>query len=145
MSSNLIEDQRRMMLAFRQKLGAFNMKGAELYQDLLTEEYLELEGAMSTLYVKALEAPGEPIEPEVLAEVIDGGIDVIVVTLGLLLNLGVDVQAAWDEVLDSNMAKVGRDGFCTLRHDGKILKPPGWRAPNLRAIAAEAVYPQAVL
>jgi predicted HAD superfamily Cof-like phosphohydrolase len=144
MSSNLIEDQRRMMMAFAQGLGVFNLDGVGLYSDLIDEEREELENAVSQLYVKSIETDGGPVEPEVLAEVIDGGIDLIVVTLGLLLNLGVDVQAAWDEVLESNMAKVGPNGL-RLRHDGKILKPPGWRAPNLRAIAAEAVFQEPAL
>jgi predicted HAD superfamily Cof-like phosphohydrolase len=45
---------------------------------------------------------------------------------------GYDVQGAWDEVLRSNMAKVDPiTRKVTRREDGKILKPEGWKEPDL--------------
>jgi predicted HAD superfamily Cof-like phosphohydrolase len=43
-----------------------------------------------------------------------------------------NVAGAWDEVLRSNMAKVDPlSGKVRRREDGKILKPEGWKPPNL--------------
>ena len=46
-----------------------------------------------------------------------------------------DVQALWDEVLRSNMSKVDPEtGRVRRRADGKILKPEGWKSPDLESI-----------
>jgi predicted HAD superfamily Cof-like phosphohydrolase len=45
---------------------------------------------------------------------------------------GYDVAGAWDEVLKSNMAKVDPvTRKVKRREDGKILKPEGWKPPDL--------------
>lgn len=63
-------------------------------------------------------------------EVVDGAIDLIYVLLGLLIACGVDPRPIWDAVHASNMAKEGGE----TRADGKVLKPPGWTAPDVAGL-----------
>jgi len=63
-------------------------------------------------------------------EVVDGAIDLIYVILGLLVACGVDPRPIWDAVHASNMAKEGGE----TRADGKVLKPPGWTAPDVAGL-----------
>jgi predicted HAD superfamily Cof-like phosphohydrolase len=63
-------------------------------------------------------------------EVIDGAVDLIVVTLGLMVEMGVDIDPFWTEVHRTNMAK--KDG--PIREDGKRLKPSGWEPPRIKAM-----------
>ena len=62
--------------------------------------------------------------------VTDGLVDTVYVLLQLARTLGVPFDAAFNEVHQSNMAKVV-DGKVIRREDGKILKPDGWQPPNL--------------
>jgi predicted HAD superfamily Cof-like phosphohydrolase len=47
---------------------------------------------------------------------------------------GFDVRGAWKEVADSNLNKIDRKTGKVIRRpeDGKILKPEGWKTPNLK-------------
>src|SRR3990167_4552817 len=62
-----------------------------------------------------------------LAEAIDGLCDTIVVSYGAAVEMGVDLELFYDEVMRTNMAKV--DG--PMRADGKRLKPEGWQPPRI--------------
>jgi predicted HAD superfamily Cof-like phosphohydrolase len=65
-----------------------------------------------------------------LAGVIKELCDVLYVTYGAGLEFGVDLGDFWPEVHRSNMAK--KDG--PVRADGKRLKPPGWKEPDIESI-----------
>lgn len=97
----------------------------------------------------------DAIEEGNMVEVVDGCIDLIYVTIGTLLELGVDPTPAWNEVQRSNMAKFppcescntagcktcnGRGTQLLLREDGKVLKPEGWTPPNLGLVLLEQGY-----
>ena len=88
-----------------------------MYLDLITEEYGELK---------------EAIEASDKVEQLDALIDILVVTMGAVRAAGWDGEAAWKEVMDTNFAKIDPDtGKVRKREDGKVLKPEGWRAPEL--------------
>ena len=53
------------------------------------------------------------------------------VTYGTAALLGIDLPAVFEEVHRSNMSKLGPDGRAVRRHDGKVLKGPSYRPPNL--------------
>lgn len=55
--------------------------------------------------------------------------DVIFVALGIANAYGICVQPVWELVQASNLAKRGG----RIRGDGKILKPDGWVAPDVKA------------
>lgn len=65
-----------------------------------------------------------------LVALADGIVDSIVVLLGTAISFGIDVRPLWDEVHRANMEKDG-GGF---RSDGKVLKPAGWRPPNIEGL-----------
>jgi len=65
-------------------------------------------------------------------EQLDGCMDLIWVTLGFCHMKGYDICGAWDEVVKTNMAKVDPvTGKVRRREDGKILKPEGWKPPDM--------------
>jgi predicted HAD superfamily Cof-like phosphohydrolase len=46
--------------------------------------------------------------------------------------LGGDAEGAWKEVMKTNFAKIDHEtGKVRKREDGKVLKPMGWKAPEL--------------
>ena len=88
-----------------------------MYLDLITEEYGELKDA---------------IEANDKVEQLDALVDILVVTMGAIRAAGWDGEAAWKEVMDTNFAKIdATTGKVIKRSDGKVLKPVGWRAPEL--------------
>jgi predicted HAD superfamily Cof-like phosphohydrolase len=88
-----------------------------MYLDLITEEYGELKDA---------------IEASDKVEQLDALVDILVVTMGAIRAAGWDGEAAWKEVMDTNFAKIDSEtGKVRKREDGKVLKPEGWKAPEL--------------
>jgi predicted HAD superfamily Cof-like phosphohydrolase len=69
---------------------------------------------------------------EDMLEQIDALCDLLYVTFGAAVELGVDLEPFFDEVQKANMAKVGG----VKRADGKQLKPEGWLPPNHKMIFA---------
>jgi predicted HAD superfamily Cof-like phosphohydrolase len=52
--------------------------------------------------------------------------------MGAIRAAGWDGEAAWKEVMDTNFAKIDpTTGKVIKRADGKVLKPEGWKAPQL--------------
>jgi len=45
--------------------------------------------------------------------------------------MGWDLDKAMDRVHQSNMSKLGEDGLPIYRDDGKVLKGPNYKPPNL--------------
>jgi len=68
---------------------------------------------------------------EALTEAYDASLDLIVFAVGNGVAMGVQLQPGWDEVISSNDTKF-IDGH--LREDGKWLKGPSYRPPQLRPI-----------
>ena len=58
--------------------------------------------------------------------------DVLVVTFGTAEALGLPIEAGFNRVHQSNMSKLGGDGKPKYREDGKVLKGPFYRAPDLK-------------
>ena len=46
---------------------------------------------------------------------------------------GINLKAAFNEIHDSNMSKLGKDGKPIYRHDGKVMKGPNYHKPDLSA------------
>jgi len=89
----------------------------KMYLSLIDEEVAEL--------VEAVAADDK-------VEQLDALIDILVVTMGAVRAAGWDGEAAWREVMDTNFAKIDPDtGKVRKREDGKVLKPEGWKAPEL--------------
>ena len=65
-------------------------------------------------------------------EQLDALVDILVVTMGAIRAGGFDGEGAWKEVMNTNFAKIDPEtGKVRKREDGKVLKPEGWKAPEL--------------
>ena len=78
------------------------------------------------------------LEDKDMVEVADGIIDSIYVLVGMGLELGLPLEALWNEVQRSNMAKAVEqpDGTFKVikRADRKVLKPEGWTPPDIAGV-----------
>lgn len=63
--------------------------------------------------------------------------DVIYIAYGTAVAYGIPMDAVFDEVHRSNMAKLGPDGKIIRREDGKVLKPEGWTKPDIKSIVLD--------
>lgn len=74
-------------------------------------------------------------EFEIIGEQADAAVDSYIYMLNAFCKKGVDLSKIFDIVHESNMAK--RDPktgkFIRRESDGKILKPEGWKAPDITA------------
>lgn len=121
--ANPFEDQRKFMVAGDQSVTGFNKAQYEMYKNLIKEEYSELFD-----------------DAENLVDELDALIDLMVVTIGAICSMGINPQDAWDEVMRTNFAKIDpTTGKVRKREDGKILKGPDWRPPNLEPFVSAVV------
>ena len=91
---------------------------AELYMDLITEEYLE------TVQAFALRDK---------VEVADGLADMVWVIMGMANTLNIPFEDVWNEVKASNMSKC-TDGKVMKNEDGKVMKPEGYFRPDIASV-----------
>lgn len=123
MSKSIFDDQTMFMQACGQTVDEKNLAQFQLYYTLVHEELAELQDA-----VKAGDS----------TEIFDAILDLIVVLTGAGLSAGFPMQDGWDAVWLSNMRKIDPEtGTVKLREDGKILKPAGWRPPQLDKLLGE--------
>lgn len=116
--TNPFRDQEKFMRACDQTVESLNADQFEMYKNLIEEEFNELVTA---------ENDNDPVEQ------LDALIDILVVTIGAIHSMGADAEGAWKEVMRTNFAKIDHEtGKVRKREDGKVLKPIGWVAPNLK-------------
>ena len=112
--TNVFEDVNKFGTACDQPASPENYK---MYLTLIDEEVAELE---------------EAVMADDRIEQLDALVDILVVTIGAIRAAGWDGEAAWQEVMNTNFAKIDPEtGKVRKREDGKVLKPEGWKAPEL--------------
>ncbi len=87
-----------------------------LRYDLIKEELEELKAAM---------------ESKDLLEVADALTDILYVTYGAGHAFGIDLDKCFDEVQNSNMSKLGKNGKPIYNEAGKVMKGPKYFKPDL--------------
>jgi predicted HAD superfamily Cof-like phosphohydrolase len=92
---------------------------AMLRLKLILEEYEELEDAVTEKH---------------LVGIADALTDILYVTYGAGAAYGIDLDKCFEEVHSSNMSKLGEDGNPIYREDGKVLKGPNYRPPDLKNV-----------
>jgi predicted HAD superfamily Cof-like phosphohydrolase len=118
--TNVFNDIDRFATACDQPATESNYK---MYLSLIDEEYGELV---------------EAVNNNDRVEQLDALVDILVVTMGAIRAAGWNGEAAWKEVMATNFAKIDPStGKVRKREDGKVLKPIGWRAPNLQQFVGE--------
>lgn len=116
--TNPFRDQEKFMKACDQSVDTWNVDQFNLYVKLIEEEKSELDEAIAAC---------DNIE------ILDALTDILVVTLGAIHSMGADGEGAWKEVMRTNFAKIDKEtGKVRKREDGKVLKPIGWTAPELK-------------
>jgi predicted HAD superfamily Cof-like phosphohydrolase len=115
--TNLFRDQEKFMRACDQQVDGSDMNQYAMYLKLIEEEVEELHQAVLA---------------DDTVEQLDALIDILVVTVGAIHSMGADGEGAWKEVMSTNFAKIDKlTGKVRKREDGKVLKPVGWKAPDL--------------
>lgn len=105
-----------------QSSGTPNLENEELIQlrvDLIDEEFSELK---------------EAISKRDIVGVADALTDILYVTYGAGDVFGIDLDECFNDVHSSNMSKLDENGDPIFRDDGKVLKGPNYRPPNLEKI-----------
>ena len=76
------------------------------------------------------------IEERNLIEVADALGDMLYILCGTILTHGFQnlIEDIFDEIQLSNMSKLGYDGKPIYRNDGKVLKGPNYKKPNIKKI-----------
>ena len=93
--------------------------------DLIHEEFDELKQAIYS---------DEARNEGTLVAIADALTDILYVTYGMAHSFGIDIDECFRTVHVSNMSKLDEDGKPIYREDGKVLKGPNYRPPNLKEI-----------
>ena len=96
----------------------------KLRRDLMQEEMEEV--AWELYMVSKVDTPAK--RASLLKELAD----LQYVLSGTAVALGLDLEEAFNRVHESNMSKAGEDGKAVFRPDGKILKGPNYKEPDLK-------------
>ena len=89
---------------------------SELRVSLINEELEELKAA---------------INKKDLLEVADALTDILYVTYGAGHAFGINLDECFEEVQNSNMSKLGKDGKPIYNESGKVMKGPNYFRPDL--------------
>ena len=99
------------------------MQGQRSYQKtLIVEEFKEFLEAEGMLFRES-----DELHQNALKELAD----LVYVCYQYAENMGWFLDEALDRVHKSNMSKLGEDGKPIYREDGKVLKGPNYKLPNL--------------
>ena len=74
-----------------------------------------------------------------IVEVADALTDLLYVVYGAGHAFGIDLNSTFREVHVSNMSKLGEDGNPIYREDGKVMKGPNFRLPDLKNIIEKSL------
>ena len=84
-----------------------------------------------SLINEELEELKQAISEKNLTEVADALTDILYVTYGAGHAFGIDLDSCFDEVQNSNMSKLGKDGKPIYNEAGKVMKGPNYFKPDL--------------
>jgi predicted HAD superfamily Cof-like phosphohydrolase len=83
------------------------------------------------LIKEELEELTEAMQKKDLLEVADALTDILYVTYGAGHAFGINLNACFNEVQNSNMSKLGKDGKPIYNESGKVMKGPNYFKPDL--------------
>ena len=113
--------------------------------DLIQEEFDELKLALiefasdRAAYLDGASMSIITTQAEGLTNIADALGDLIYVVYGMALTFGIPLDECIKEIHRSSMTKLGANGRPIIREDGKILKGPNYKKPNLRLIIDNAM------
>jgi predicted HAD superfamily Cof-like phosphohydrolase len=115
-------DVKVFMEACDQNQVGINTSQANLYLNLIQEEYHELQAAYLA---------------NDIVEIADALADLKWVIEGLEHTLELPQQDVWNEVARSNLSKISSIGKVLKREDGKVLKPDTYSPPDIKSILSK--------
>ena len=74
----------------------------------------------------------EAIDKKDIKEVADALTDILYVTYGAGTAFGINLDKCFKEVQRANMSKLGKDGKPIFNENGKVMKGPNYKKPNLK-------------
>ena len=86
------------------------------------------------LIKEELEELTEAMQKKDLLEVADALTDILYVTYGAGHAFGINLDACFNEVQNSNMSKLGEDGKPIYNESGKVMKGPNYFKPDFSKI-----------
>ena len=89
------------------------------------------------LIKEELEELNQAIKDKDLKEVADALTDILYVTYGAGHAFGINLDECFEEVQNSNMSKLGKDGKPIFNESGKVMKGPNYFKPNLNKFIDE--------
>ncbi len=132
MVTNMIVSPMEMVQQFHEAFGGainvpFSDKSINLRIDLIDEE---VEEVVDELMVKDQEGLSTNLKPDT-KKLTKELADLLYVVYGAAVTFGLPLEEVFVEVHKSNMSKLGEDGKPIYREDGKILKGPNYKEPDL--------------
>ena len=125
-----MQNQLKSVKTFHEAFGVkiSNKPTLELSKDILKLRYSLMEEENNE-YLKA-------VEEKNLIEVADALGDMLYILCGTILTHGFQnlIEDIFDEIQSSNMSKLGDDGKPIYRNDGKVLKGPNYKKPDIKKI-----------
>lgn len=122
-----------MVKAFNRAFGAYHQDKPKLPPECIIDLRFTL--LMEEFYEVSEEVIGKgSVDLEKLGKEL---CDLLIVTYGMADAFGLPIDEMFRQVHESNMSKLGDDGKPIYREDGKILKGPNYREPNLKQFLAE--------
>lgn len=119
---SFFDDVRTFHEAFNLRIGSEpelpDHDDQQLRLELIREEYAELRSAHADQDIVAIA---------------DAIADLVYVACGMAVAYGIPLNQVWDAVQKANMEKLGPNGPI-YREDGKVLKPEGWQAADIREV-----------
>ena len=120
--STLLSSQAQEFRAAYQISNSNQLQVRSRQKNLITEEFKEFLEAEAQLYLTS-----SKVRENCLKELAD----LVYVCYQYAANMGWDLDEAMYRVHESNMSKLDEDGKPIYREDGKVLKGPKYKPPNL--------------
>ena len=125
-----MQNQLKSVKIFHEAFGIkiSNKPTLELSKDILKLRH-SLMQEENNEYLKA-------VDEKNLIEVADALGDMLYILCGTILTHGFQnlIEDIFDEIQSSNMSKLGDGGKPIYRNDGKVLKGPNYKKPNIKKI-----------
>lgn len=139
-NSKTNKDQLSLLVDFMTAMGQpvsqgwEDIEGIKLGLKLIEEETEEFREAVENIFENTECGEGEDVLNDSREDLAKELADILYVCYWTAAKIGIDVNEAFRRVHASNMSKLDPDGKPVKREDGKVLKGPGYHAPDLSDI-----------
>ena len=116
------------------KVGIFMKTFGQEVKDRPSFSTKKINNLRLSLIEEELKELKDAMENNDLIEVADALTDILYVTYGAGHAFGIDLDKCFNEVQNSNMSKIGKDGKPIYNEFGKVMKGPNYFKPDLTKI-----------